>query len=75
MPVFPAAASSRTAAGSAFVLISQNQMAAASNKRAELALQISLLADHDWTRSPCGTRSGRSNAKARTDSGPPLPAG
>jgi uncharacterized membrane protein len=35
---------------STFVLISQNRMAAAAEKRAELDLQISLLAEHEITR-------------------------
>ncbi|TPP05911.1 DUF1003 domain-containing protein [Rhizobium glycinendophyticum] len=35
---------------STFVLISQNRMAAESEKRAELALQISLLNEHETTR-------------------------
>lgn len=35
---------------SAFVLISQNRMAAAADRRAELDLQISLLAEHEITR-------------------------
>src|SRR5947209_7419170 len=35
---------------STFVLISQNRMAAAADKRAELDLQISLLAEHEVTR-------------------------
>jgi uncharacterized membrane protein len=35
---------------STFVLISQNQMAAAADKRAELDLQISLLAEHETTK-------------------------
>ena len=34
---------------STFVLITQNRMAAASEKRAELDLQISLLAEHEVT--------------------------
>jgi uncharacterized membrane protein len=34
---------------STFVLISQNRMAAAAEKRAELDLQISLLAEHEVT--------------------------
>jgi len=33
-----------------FVLISQNRMAAAADKRAELDLQISLLAEHEVTK-------------------------
>jgi len=35
---------------STFVLISQNRMAAAADKRAELDLQISLLAEHETTK-------------------------
>jgi uncharacterized membrane protein len=35
---------------STFVLISQNRMAAAADKRADLNLQISLLAEHETTR-------------------------
>src|SRR5215213_11522996 len=35
---------------STFVLISQNRMAAAANKRADLDLQISLLAEHEITK-------------------------
>jgi len=35
---------------STFVLISQNRMAAAADKRADLDLQISLLAEHEVTR-------------------------
>ena len=35
---------------STFVLISQNRMAAATNKRADLDLQISLLAEHELTK-------------------------
>jgi uncharacterized membrane protein len=35
---------------STFVLITQNRMAAAAEKRAELDLQISLLAEHEITR-------------------------
>lgn len=35
---------------STFVLISQNRMAAASDKRADLDLQVSLLAEHEVTR-------------------------
>src|SRR3712207_3411926 len=35
---------------STFVLISQNRMAAAADKRADLDLQVSLLADHEVTR-------------------------
>jgi uncharacterized membrane protein len=35
---------------STFVLITQNRMAALANKRAELDLQISLLAEHEITR-------------------------
>jgi uncharacterized membrane protein len=35
---------------STFVLISQNRMSAAANKRADLDLQISLLAEHEVTR-------------------------
>ena len=35
---------------STFVLISQNRMAAAADKRADLDLQISLLAEHELTR-------------------------
>jgi uncharacterized membrane protein len=35
---------------STFVLISQNRMAAASDKRADLDLQVSLLAEHEITR-------------------------
>src|SRR5215211_6254572 len=35
---------------STFVLISQNRMAAAANKRADLDLQISLLAEHEVTK-------------------------
>src|SRR3712207_1864531 len=35
---------------STFVLITQNRMAAAADKRAELDLQISLLAEHEVTR-------------------------
>jgi uncharacterized membrane protein len=35
---------------STFVLISQNRMAAAAEKRAELDLQISLLAEHEVTK-------------------------
>jgi uncharacterized membrane protein len=35
---------------STFVLINQNRMAAADDKRAELDLQISLLAEHEITR-------------------------
>jgi uncharacterized membrane protein len=35
---------------STFVLISQNKMAAENEKRAELSLQISLLAEHETTR-------------------------
>lgn len=35
---------------SAFVLISQNRMAAQSDKRSELDLQVSLLAEHEITR-------------------------
>lgn len=35
---------------STFVLISQNRMAAAADKRAELDLQISLLAEHEITK-------------------------
>src|SRR5205085_6782505 len=35
---------------STFVLISQNQMAALADKRAELDLQINLLAEHEITR-------------------------
>ncbi|MFE0759206.1 DUF1003 domain-containing protein [Inquilinus sp. NPDC058860] len=35
---------------STFVLISQNRMAAAANKRADLDLQISLLAEHELTK-------------------------
>jgi uncharacterized membrane protein len=34
---------------STFVLISQNRMAAAADKRADLELQISLLAEHEIT--------------------------
>ena len=35
---------------STFVLISQNRMAAAADKRADLDLQISLLAEHEVTK-------------------------
>ena len=35
---------------STFVLISQNRMAAAADKRADLDLQVSLLAEHEVTR-------------------------
>jgi uncharacterized membrane protein len=35
---------------STFVLITQNRMAALANKRAELDLQVSLLAEHEITR-------------------------
>ena len=35
---------------STFVLISQNRMAAAADKRADLDLQVSLLAEHEITR-------------------------
>ena len=35
---------------STFVLISQNRMAAAADKRADLDLQISLLAEHELTK-------------------------
>jgi uncharacterized membrane protein len=35
---------------STFVLISQNRMAAAADRRADLDLQISLLAEHEVTR-------------------------
>jgi uncharacterized membrane protein len=35
---------------STFVLITQNRMAAAAEKRAELDLQVSLLAEHEITR-------------------------
>jgi uncharacterized membrane protein len=35
---------------STFVLITQNRMAAAADKRAELDLQISLLAEHEVTK-------------------------
>ena len=35
---------------STFVLISQNRMSAAADKRADLDLQISLLAEHEITR-------------------------
>jgi uncharacterized membrane protein len=35
---------------STFILISQNRMAAASDRRAELDLQVSLLAEHEVTR-------------------------
>jgi uncharacterized membrane protein len=37
---------------STFVLISQNRMAAAADKRADLDLQVSLLAEHEITNSP-----------------------
>ena len=35
---------------STFVLISQNRMAAAADKRADLDLQVSLLAEHEVTK-------------------------
>jgi uncharacterized membrane protein len=35
---------------STFILISQNRMAAASDRRAELDLQVSLLSEHEITR-------------------------
>jgi uncharacterized membrane protein len=53
---------------STFVLISQNRMAAAADKRAELDLQISLLAEHEVTKlvamvSEIGHRLGLDGAK------------
>jgi uncharacterized membrane protein len=35
---------------STFILISQNRMAASSNRRAELDLQVSLLSEHEITK-------------------------
>ena len=52
---------------STFVLISQNRMAAAADKRADLDLQISLLAEHEVTKlvtlvSAIADRLGRGDA-------------
>ena len=60
---------------STFVLISQNRMAAAADKRADLDLQISLLAEHEVTKlvtwspgSPIAWRSGRRPTPSSTRS-------
>lgn len=52
---------------STFVLISQNRMAAAADKRADLDLQISLLAEHEITRLVAVTSAIAKKLEVHTD--------
>ncbi len=52
---------------STFVLISQNRMQAAADKRADLDLQISLLAEHEVTRLVTLTKAIADRLQVRTD--------
>ncbi len=58
---------------STFVLISQNRMAAAADKRADLDLQISLLAEHEISRLASVVAAIADRLDVRTEVDPELP--